>query len=48
MKERGITCEMDYLPGKHYDAYHPKKGLPKGLALAIDWYKKHLLPSSKL
>ena len=42
LKERGITCSLAYLPGKHYDAYNPKKGLPVGIAKALEWFQVHL------
>eukprot|EP00658_Telonema_sp_P-2_P022129 TRINITY_DN18836_c0_g1_i4.p2 TRINITY_DN18836_c0_g1~~TRINITY_DN18836_c0_g1_i4.p2 ORF type:complete len:246 (-),score=45.18 TRINITY_DN18836_c0_g1_i4:280-1017(-) len=42
MNERGVVCEMAYLPGRHYDAYHPKKGLPIGVDKAVGWFQSHL------
>jgi len=42
LSDRGVPCTLAYLPGKHYDAYNPKKGLPVGIEKALEWFKIHL------
>ncbi|KAH9247251.1 hypothetical protein BASA81_015194 [Batrachochytrium salamandrivorans] len=46
-----VPAELDYLPGKHYDAYGGES-YKKGLARAIDWFTIYLgqpkIPEAKL
>jgi dipeptidyl aminopeptidase/acylaminoacyl peptidase len=46
LKQRGVVTAIDYMPGKHYDAYNPKTGFAKGCPAAIDWFKTHLNAST--
>lgn len=43
LKENGVECAYEVLPGRHYDAYDGKDGqFKQGTSMAVDFFKKHL------